>query len=334
MNFSDPSYIINEQVGITSLYKQQSRKETIREISEGLASEQKHISSSFFYDDRGSVLFEEITKLDEYYPTRTEMSILKDISHSLVKEVGEINIIELGSGDCSKISIILDAIPENRLSDTHYFPVDISDSAILKSAEFLAEKYVDIQIHGVHADFTKYMTELPGTENRLICFFGSTIGNFTRAKAENFLVELRHRMNPGDSLLLGLDMVKDVPVLEKAYNDKKGITAAFNKNILNAVNAIANTDFNTSDFKHVAFYNQEQRRIEMHLEAQMDIVVKSPNFPQSIYISKGEQIHTENSHKHTREDIEVLAEKSGLRIEQIFMDKNGYFSLVKYTCLE
>ena len=334
MNFSDLSYFITEQVGITSLYNQQSRRETIREIFEGLASEQKHISSSYFYDDLGSDLFEEITRLNEYYPTRTEKSILRDISRALLNDNGDINIVELGSGDCSKISIILGAVPANRLSETYYFPVDISDSAILKSSEFLSEKFPGIRIHGVHTDFTKYMPELPGSTNRLICFFGSTIGNFTRVKAESFLINLKNVMKAGDSLLVGFDMVKDVVVLEEAYNDKEGITSAFNKNVLNVVNGIAETDFKTSDFKHVAFYNREQRRIEMHLEAKADVVVKSPHFRNCIYILKGERIHTENSHKHTIDDIEVLAQKSGLKIDQIYRDANEYFSLAKFIHIE
>jgi L-histidine N-alpha-methyltransferase len=333
MSFTE-SVVINNQVALDNLLVQQSQGDTIREIFNGLAAGHKFLSSRFFYDKTGSVLFEKITTLKEYYPTRTEKTILKNVAPTITGMEQATEVIELGSGDCSKVSILLDAFPWQRLSSTSYYPIDISESAILKSAEILSRRYPDIHIHGLMADFMKQLDTIPGYGSRLICFFGSTIGNLSRQKALEFLCGLRDSMHHGDSLLLGLDMVKEVRVLESAYNDDQGVTAAFNRNILSVINEIAKTNFRPGHFRHIAFYNKKEERIEMHLQAEREMEIHSPFFPRNIIIQEGETIHTENSHKFTPEHLNKMAEMSGMAIKDIYTDQKGWFSLVHFTLPE
>lgn len=323
--------MVSPGVGLTNLLRQQSLAETVDEIYRGLSAGQKYISSKFFYDRAGSALFEKITTLEEYYPTRTEKAILQEASPRLMEGRENLDILELGSGDCSKISILLDAVPEQLLPETRYFPIDISESVIRSSAESLSEKYPGLQIHGVLADFMQHLEVLPGSGGCLICFFGSTIGNLTRQQAESFLNALGGLMRPGDSLLLGMDMVKDIHILEAAYNDKQGVTEEFNLNILRSVNQLAGTDFIPEKFNHISLFNREENRIEMYLEAGTDMRISSSGFPGDIHIRRGETIHTEFSHKYTPGDIDQLAEHAGFVVEEVYSDKKGWFSLVHYA---
>lgn len=321
------------QVAIDNLLAFESEEEIIAEIYAGLSAKQKKISSRFFYDQTGSLLFEKITALPEYYPTRTEKSILRKVAPRLMNPSGQMDIIELGSGDCSKISILLDAVPENKMEDVYYVPVDVSESAILRSAEILTCRYPDIRIHGLLADFMKHLTDFPGKGKRLIFFLGSTLGNISRHCAESFLKNLKSLMRPDDRFILGLDMVKNIATLEAAYNDDQGITDSFNKNILDVINAVAQTDFNPDLFEHEAFYNSDEARIEMHLRAVRDIGIHSPEFPQTIHLKEGETIHTENSHKFTDEDIQHFADLTDLAIENVFIDEKKWFSVVELRCI-
>lgn len=331
MKYNDQNSIV-DQFSITRLLEKQSRSDIVGEIFAGLAANTKYISSRFFYDEKGSSLFEAITRLEEYYPTRTEKMILKQISSNLLNTVGSAEIVELGSGDCSKISILLNSLSSEILPSVKYYPVDISETSIINSAEVLTNRFPEIQVHGKLANFLNHMESLPGTSNRLICFFGSTIGNLTHGEAITFLSGIRKMMQKGDTLLIGYDMVKEIDILESAYNDNQGITEAFNKNILSAINGILETNFEPEQFKHLAFYNQAEMRIEMHLEALIDMRISSPNFPYSVHIREGETIHTENSHKFTKELIYEMAEKSGLQVQDIFSDKKDWFSLVQCHC--
>ncbi len=303
------------------------------ELIKGLSSENKYISSKYFYDKKGSELFEEITKLEEYYPTRTELSILKNNAQILTKNFFDTNIIELGSGDCSKISLLLKAMTRNRIKTTTYTPVDVSKSAIEKSINQLAVKFPDLKIKAITADFMHHSNFIPDVKNKVICFFGSTIGNLNRSEAKEFIKNTANKMSPGDIFLLGTDMVKDIKILEKAYNDKLKITAAFNKNILNQVNKLLKTDFETDFFEHIAFFNKKESRIEMHLKAKTDMQISSPFLKEKLKLKKNETIHTENSHKFTKERIREFAEFTNLKTANIFTDKNQLFSLVQYIKL-
>lgn len=330
MNYSGNLTSISLKVELSNFLKGENREELISEIFSGLSASQKYISSRFFYDKTGSELFEEITALPEYYPTRTEKSILKRVAPEILAVDRNDAIVELGSGDCSKISILLDAIDERDLESIHYFPVDISEAAILKSAGWLSQRYPEVKIHGLLADFMKHLNVVPGEGNRMICFFGSTLGNFTRQQAMGYIKEIKELMHPGDSLILGLDMVKDIETVESAYNDRKGVTAAFNKNILNVINRVAKTNFNPEYFDHQAFYNRLKDRIEMHLVAKRPMEVCSPYNRENLILYKGETIHTENSHKFSREHIAQLAATSGLSLSKIYTDRKNWFSVVHF----
>jgi len=299
-------------------------------IVAGLMSKQKHISSKFFYDEAGSKLFEKITRLKEYYLSRIEKSILENYARKILPESKNFNIVELGSGDDSKISILLNAIDEKYVNSICYIPVDISQTALEESTERISEQYPNIQIQGIVTDFMSGLNFSLNGSSKLICFFGSTIGNLTRKQSSDFVLKISKNMQVGDKFLLGLDMVKDKRILEAAYNDNKNVTAEFNKNILKAVNNTLDTNFNTNDFEHYAPYNEEKRRIEMHLTALKDIQITSPYLQEKIMIKRGETIHTENSHKYTIDDIENFTNGSKLKIENIFSDSNGYFSLVQF----
>jgi len=306
--------------------------ENVREeIIAGLKSTPKFISSKFFYDKLGSKLFEEITNLDEYYPTRTEKKILSTIAKELSIDFTGLNIIELGSGDPTKISLLLQQIPDNKLSTINYHPVDISKSAILDSARRLAEDFPMIKINGVVADFIHQLDLVPYYDRKLFCFFGSTLGNFNDEEVEEFLNDLGKVMEKGDGFLLGLDMVKDIRILEEAYNDDKGITAEFNKNILNVVNKLACLNFNPREFDHIAFYNIDKDRIEMYLKANKEIILNLDGKGDQIQIQKGELIHTENSHKFSQENIKTMASWAGLETGGIYTDEMEWFSLVHFV---
>jgi len=287
------------------------------------------ISCVFFYDDKGSKLFEEITKLPEYYLTRTEIPLIKEAALQINEKLRNVDIVEFGSGDSTKISILLDAVPEEFRDTICYVPFDVSIAAVEKSSNILLNNYPRIKIHGIVADFITQLDVIPKESKKVFCFLGSTIGNLSMEKAQQFLVNLSEIMRSGDLLLLGFDMVKSKEVLEKAYNDRQNVTERFNKNILNVVNSHIGTKFDSNTFEHIAFYNEELSRIEMHLKAVRDLEIFCPSSSSNILIKKGETIHTENSYKFTEENIKSLASGAGLEIQNIYTDKNKWFSLVQ-----
>ena len=301
------------------------------EILEGLTSLPRYISPKYFYNAGGSQLFENITELEEYYPTRTEKAILSGIGSSLKLDFNDLNIVELGSGDPSKIRLLLQQIPSDKLSTLHYYPVDISHSALEDSMQQLTEEFPEIMLTGIVADFMQQFDKLPKIKNRLFCFLGSTIGNLNPEERLSFMKNLGNEMEAGDHLLLGLDMVKDSRVLHRAYNDGQQVTAAFNKNILNVVNGIMDTSFDSADFEHLAFYNENEQRIEMHLKATRDRKIRINGNGETLNIKKGETIHTENSYKFNREDIESIGRHAGLTAVSVFPDEKKWFSLVLYS---
>lgn len=301
-----------------------------KEIIEGLVSDQKYISSKYFYDSKGSKLFEKITQLPEYYPTRTEKGILEQIAHDLMHDLNYTDIVELGSGDCSKISILLNALQQENLANINYIPVDISYSAIQNSAEQLIERFPDLTINGIVADFIHQIDLIPADNQRMFCFLGSTLGNFNDEVAREFILTLSENMNEGDTFLLGLDLVKPAQTLHDAYNDAQGITAKFNKNILHVVNELIESEIDSEKFEHQAFFNEDKSRIEMHLKAKEDVRINSPHLDQEILLNKGETIHTENSYKFTPDQISELEKTSGLKINQLFTDENSWFTLILF----
>lgn len=305
------------------------------DIITGLLAEKKYISSKYFYDSLGSALFEEITRLDEYYLTRTEKSILKNLCNQPDFDLSHTDIIDLGSGGPQKIEILFRHTPVGRRKNIRYYPVDISPRALKTAARYLKEKFPWLRIEGVVTDFINKLELIPkNKQKRLFCFFGSTIGNLSREQGKRFCRKIESLMAAGDVFLLGLDMVKDQQILFDAYNDRQNITARFNKNILNVVNNLIETAFNPDLFQHLAFYNPGDQRIEMHLEALTDMTVDSGCTQQVFELKKGETIHTENSHKFTKQHIREFQKASGLKARHIHSDKNRWFSLVELVKTE
>lgn len=330
MNFTKAGLYKGQQVRIKNLLPEIGIDKVRQEIAEGLNDEMPFISSKFFYNKVGSELFEEITKLEEYYPTRIEKKILMEIAPSLINEESSLELIELGSGDCSKISILLKAA-NNKIEDIKYIPVDFSESAIMNSANLLVNQFTELEIQGYVGDFTHQMHLIPhSNKKRIVCFLGSTIGNFSKTEAKSIMIDFANSMLENDTLLVGFDLVKPEPILHAAYNDSKGVTRRFNKNILSVSNNILNSDFCLDDFDHLAFYNQERSRIEMHLVASKKVVVKSPYLNEPVVFYKGKRIHTENSYKYTFMSIQELVKGTGLVLKKINTDKKNWFALVEF----
>lgn len=330
MNFENELILTQSRISIKNMLPEIGKEDMQKEILAGLSADQKNISSKYFYNETGSFLFEEITYLEEYYPTRTEKSILKRIAPDLMDTYSDYDIIELGSGDCSKISILIDAIPEAGIKSIQYLPLDVSQSAIQKSAEGLTKNNSKINVEGYVVDFTSQFDVIHRSNPALICFFGSTIGNFEKETSMELMRNISDHMKKGDVLLLGMDLIKPDPILNAAYNDAKGVTAAFNKNILNTVNAIIKSDFNPDDFDHLASFNCNLSRIEMFLVAKKNLTINSPYLKQELVMNKGETIHTENSHKYNSTNILEIAHATGLKTKNTFTDDKKWFAVVEF----
>lgn len=327
MNYTDSLSMSREGLRILSLLPETGIIRAREEILAGLLDREKYILSKYFYDPKGSELYSQITRLEAYYPTRTEKAILKRIAAGVMRDLPAGDLVELGPGDPSKISLLLSA--GHGLKDLSYRPMDISTSAILKLSEEIIERFPGLEVEARVLDFTRQQLVLSDERPSLLCFFGSTLGNFHRFEGSEMLASWARAMKSGDRFLLGLDLVKDEEVLFAAYNDPEGVTAAFNLNILSSVNTILESDLQEGDFKHVAFYDREQARIEMHLEALRDVQVRSPYLEQPVRIRRGEHIHTENSHKFTKAHILALAGSTGLEIRTIHRDERHWFAIVE-----
>ena len=294
-----------------------------KEILSGLQNKQKSIDSKYFYDIRGSELFEQITELPEYYPTRTERRILKRDAKAMAEFCGQnCVLIEPGSGSSEKVRLLLDT-----LRPSTYVPMDISDDFLKRSAVQLAEEYPWLKVHAVCTDFVhqeKAPEGLP-TGKRVVFYPGSTLGNMKPADASVFLGNLGHWLNQDGGVLIGIDMHKSTRILEEAYNDEQGVTAAFNLNILSNINTLMNANFDITQFDHHAFYNEEKYRIEMHLVSKAEQWVKLGDT--NISFSRGETIHTENSYKYTPETFKAIAQDAGFTIKSSWMDEQKLFSV-------
>ncbi|MBN2732867.1 MAG: L-histidine N(alpha)-methyltransferase [Balneolaceae bacterium] len=296
----------------------------LEEVLTGLQKPQKALSSKFFYDERGSELFEQITRLKEYYLTRTEYKIMQDHIGEITSAIGsESVIVEPGSGSSKKVRLLLDHLPEV----SAYIPVEISEEYLTDVVNELRREYPDLLIKPVCADYTKpfQLPEIDKAFEYYVVFYpGSTIGNFRPAEAQDFLKLLSDFMVPGGGLLIGVDLKKDSTILEAAYNDSKGVTAAFNKNMLVRLNRELDADFDLEQFDHQAFYNEKKGRIEMHLVSVQNQTVHISG--KSIPFKKGETIHTENSYKYSPDDFKMLV-SDWFEVEKIWTDDDDLFSL-------
>jgi L-histidine N-alpha-methyltransferase len=307
------------------------RKEIAKDVFNGLTAPQKFIPSKYFYDARGSELFDKICCLPEYYPTRTEMSILKHAAPAIMNSFEKGDLVELGSGANRKIRMLLDAAPEENLSQLRYVPVDVSKSALVEASEELLKIYPELEVLGIVADFTLHLDKIPSDRPRLLIFLGSTIGNFTDAGRRNFLRSTAAAMKPEDRFLIGFDMLKSKETLEAAYNDSMGITSKFNKNVLHVLNRELKANFNPSHFEHVAFFNEDKQRVEMHLQAKHKLEVTVDDLGVTVALDQHETIHTEVCGKFSKSSVEQLADESGLQIKQWVFDSREWFSLAELT---
>jgi L-histidine N-alpha-methyltransferase len=299
------------------------------DVLHGLTRHPKTLPPKWFYDAHGSELFEEITRLPEYYPTRAEREILVARAPEIAAASGAKTLIELGSGSSEKTRHLLDALPGLH----SYVPVDVSESALRGAAEALLVERPDLSVHALIADFTGELV-LPDTPGpRLVAFLGGTIGNLLPDERAVFLKSVRSLLSPGDALLLGTDLVKDEKVLVAAYDDAAGVTAAFNKNVLTVVDRELGADFDPADFDHVALWDRRQEWIEMRLQARRALTVKIPGLDLVVPFEAGEGLRTEVSAKFRKAGISGELAAAGLRLSQWWTDSADRFALSLATAV-
>ena len=302
-----------------------SRQHFLRDVLDGLQRQPKSLPSKYFYDARGSRLFDAICRLDEYYLTRTELAIMRDHVAGMVECLGGgCTLIEFGSGSSLKTQILL----EHLQPGSSYIPIDVSERHLERSAAQIARKYPAIFVHPLCADFTGRIEPASLAEDadrRIVYFPGSTIGNFEPAAAVRLLKQIRSLVGTDGGLLIGVDLRKPREILEPAYNDARGITARFNLNLLRRINRELGADFDLETFAHRAFFNADEGRIEMHLVSAADqtIHLHGRNIP----FRRGETIHTENSYKHTLDGFAQLADAAGLAVQRVWCDRQRLFSV-------
>jgi L-histidine N-alpha-methyltransferase len=296
------------------------------DVREGLTASPKSLPPKWFYDDRGCELFEAITRLPEYYPTETERSILRLESAQIAELSGADTVVELGSGTSDKTRTLLDAfMTTGRLR--RFIPFEVNEATVRNAAEELARTYPGVAVHAVVGDFEHHLRAIPVEGRRLVAFLGSTIGNFAPGERKRFLSELASNLRPGDSLLLGTDLVKDVARLEAAYNDAAGITAAFNLNVLQVLNRELDADFDLSGFRHRAFYDPVEEWIEMRLVSTAKQTARIDALDLEVQFAAGEELRTEISAKFRPDRVEAELAEAGLRLARWMTDPAGDFAL-------
>jgi len=298
--------------------------DAIREIIEGLSRPVAAISPKYFYDARGSAIFEDITRLPEYYPTRVEREIMRRHADDIARKVGTgRTVIELGAGNCEKARDLCESIAASR-----FVAVDISEEFLQQAVKRLQAELPALKVRAFGADLTREIVmpaDVPQA-HRLMFYPGSSIGNFDPPEARGLLTRMRHMLQDDGALLIGVDLRKDVAVLEAAYDDAAGVTAAFNLNVLTHLNRLIGSDFDLKHWKHVAFFNAEASRIEMHLEAVADTIVQWPGGGRAF--ARGERIHTENSYKYDIEGFARLLDESGFHRTVAWTDERRWFAVV------
>lgn len=297
-----------------------------REVIDGLSQQPRKVPPKFFYDETGSRLFDRICKTPEYYPTRTEIGILRENATAIAKQVGrECLLIEPGSGNSAKVRELLDP-----LAPRLYMPVDISKQYLRESAARLAGEYPWLEVRAACADFTTghALPALPNDGRRVAFFPGSSVGNFEPDATQAFLDFIADTVGDEGGLLIGVDLKKEPGILNAAYNDSAGVTAAFNLNLLTRINRELDADFDLNAFQHKAFYNDLHGRVEMHLVSRKEQEVKIDGH--HFHFAAGESIHTENSYKYTVDEFSSLAAKAGFRLQAAWLDADQLFSVQYY----
>lgn len=299
-----------------------------RDVAQGLSAPQKTVPPKYFYDARGSQLYEQICTLPEYYPYRAEREIFTTYAADIVAAIDYLPLVEFGPGNAAKTRYLL-SVYEQAGVPFLYCPVDISLAALEAAAEELLAAYPHIAICAIHADFTSNLRLLEAVPlpRKALAFFGSNLGNFTRAEGLAFLQQTAALMGPEDAFLLGLDLKKSPTLLVPAYDDARGVTAAFNLNLLHRMNRELGANFDVANFVHMAWYNAADGRMEMHLRSCQDQCVTIAATGQTVHFAVNETLHTENSHKYSVADVQALGQQVGLQLCQTWFDRQHYFLL-------
>jgi dimethylhistidine N-methyltransferase len=297
------------------------------DVLDGLTATPKWLPPRLFYDARGSELFEEITRLPEYYLTRTERAIFEAHAGEIVAQAGaNLSVVELGAGTATKTRLILEALARQQKKVT-YIPVDVSHSALTHCATSLEQALPQIKVEPIVADYTSGVARLKSLRGRkLVLYIGSSIGNFEIDEAVEILAGIRANLRAGDALLLGVDLAKSPEILIPAYDDADGVTAEFNKNVLMRLNEELSADFDLERFRHVALWNASKSRMEMHLESVREQQVSFATIGLTVSFDENETIHTENSYKFTSAMSDELLSRSGFTLERTWTDERGWFA--------
>jgi len=301
-------------------------------VKDGLGAKNKQLSPAFLYDERGSNLFEDICKLEEYYLTRSEAEILESKSAAIVEPFDiETVVVELGSGSSIKTRLLIDAYTR-RHNGMHYVPIDISSTMLKESSQDMLKSFNKLKVTGIAAEYREALRHLAASrefrdKRKLVLWLGSSIGNFNRAQALQFMTEIRTLLKPGDCFLLGVDLKKDENILVPAYHDSKGVTEDFIKNVLRRINNELGGEFNVDQFTYSAIYNQIEGAIEMRLVSDVEQSVNISSLNMNVQFKEKEAIFVESSYKYNQEDIETLVKNSGFTLTQQWFDSNKRFSL-------
>ncbi len=309
----------------------------LTEVIAGLSQPQKVLPAKYFYDQQGSRLFEAITNLPEYYLTRIEINLLRQHRETIAQLVkDDVWLLEYGSGASLKIRLLLQAVRPNC-----YVPMDISKDFLLASAESLMEDYPWLNVYAACVDYSQPVrlpADMITSAQKLGFFPGSSIGNFSPHEAQIFLQGVRNTLGKEGAMLIGVDLQKDKPILEAAYNDCQGVTAAFNFNILQHINGTLGTEFNPAHFQHKAIYNETKSRIEMHLVSTLDQIIRisdvntAASESMQVVLKSGESIHTENSYKYSKQGFTELVEGAGFQVRECWTDDKNYFAMFYLHC--
>ena len=297
------------------------------DVTTGLTAPRKWQPPKWYYDKVGSELFEDITRLPEYYPTRTERSILTEHAAEIIDAAGSDTLIELGSGSSEKTRLLLDALSDRAPDAASYIALDVSEDALRSACAGLVATYPRLHVSALRADFTHQLDLLPNGAARMVAFLGGTIGNFDPVERAEFLRLLRAGLEPADCFLLGADLVKSPDVLVPAYDDAAGVTAAFNLNLLDVLNQRLDADFDRTAFEHVAVWDADNEWIEMRLRASRDMVVEVPGVGLTVHLDRGETIRTEISAKFRRSGLAAEMAAAGFVQRGRWSDEQEWFSL-------
>ena len=322
------SLLTTDQIQIDSWLSASEERMLANDVLDGLTRPFKELPPKHFYDARGSELFDRICELPEYYPTRTEKSILETQAGEIIEATGAGELVELGSGSAEKARVLLDAMADAQTLH-RYVPFDVSESVVRDAAEQLIDEYDGLLVHGMIGDFQRHLGHVPDADGvpRLVAFLGGTIGNFPPGTRRGLLRQVSSLLGPEDRFLLGTDLVKDPAMIEAAYDDSAGVTAEFNRNVLHVINRELGADFVPDAFEHIAFFDRRHEWIEMRLRARRPCSVLISELGLRVEFAAGEELRTEISAKFTRERLEADYRAAGLVLDRWFTDEDGLFAL-------